>query len=300
MITKSLRKSHSNDLVNLNKIFSGEINADLIINGSSKAWYQVSPHTLDSVLNSNSYNLGMSGTEFIPQKLVYDLYLKYNKKPKIVIQIVDNNILKKNQELYGYMKFVPYLDNNEIKKVTKTYKGFSFPDYYIPFSRYCGKTNFNFVINEFLNIVSPDLKKGAKYKGYLGENKNWDNSFYEFTKINKDKKRLMKMDIQSMQLFENYIVECKKNKINIFLVYPPHYYKYYKYIKNQDEIISYYKKISKKYQVPFLDYSNDVISCSTEYFYNSQHLNKKGAELFTKVLARDILEEIKLKTLKLN
>ena len=227
----------------------------------------------------------MDGTEFIPQKLQYDLYIEYNKKPKIVLQIVSNSTLSKKQELYGYMKFAPYLGYDQIKKVTKTYKGFSFFDYYFPFIRYSGTPAL--VINGLLNNVGIDFEKDTKYKGYLESNNNWDNSFDEFEKANKDG-IIMKMDVQSIKLFENYIVECKKNNIDIYLVYPPTYKNSHKYIKNRDEIISYYTIISEKYQVPFLDYSNNVLSYSTEYFYNSQHLNKKGTKLFTKELSEDI------------
>lgn len=288
-VSKGLKKSQSSTFNNLNKIFNSEINADLIVNGSSKALVQISPHILDSVLNLNSYNLGMDGTEFIPQKLQFDLYLKHNKKPKTVLQIVSNTTLSKKPELFEYMKFAPYLDENEIQQVTKQYKGFSFFDYHIPFIRYAGSPNI--VINGLLNYINIDIKKDTKYKGYSEKNKNWDNSFSEFVKANKNGV-VMNMDANSIKLFENYLLECKKNKIPIFLVYPPTYSNSHRYINNREEIISYYNKISKKYQVPFLDYSNLSISQSKDYFYNSQHLNKKGAELFSKKLSEDIKSQI--------
>jgi hypothetical protein len=45
---------------------------------------------------------------------------------------------------------------------------------------------------------------------------------------------------------------------------------------------------SKKYDVPLLDHSNDAMSYKTIYFYNSEHLNKTGAQLFSKKLAGDL------------
>lgn len=261
------------------------MNADLIINGSSKALVQISPKIIDSVLNLNSYNLGMDGTGFIPQKMQYDLYLKYNKKPEIVVQIVSHGTLYKNVELYKYIKFAPYFDNEEIKKVSKKYKGFSTYDYYIPFIRYSG--NPSIVINGLLNTIGIDLRKDNKYKGFLAQDKKWDNSFNDFKNNNPDGVSI-RIEEHSIKLFENYIAECKNNNINVILVYPPTFMESKKYIKNEDEIVAYYKYIADKYQVPFLDYSDNVLSYSTEYFYNSQHLNRKGAELFTKELSVDI------------
>ena len=39
---------------------------------------------------------------------------------------------------------------------------------------------------------------------------------------------------------------------------------------------------------PILNYTYDPISYDTNFFYNATHLNKTGAELFTRKLAHDI------------
>jgi hypothetical protein len=53
------------------------------------------------------------------------------------------------------------------------------------------------------------------------------------------------------------------------------------FTKNRGEVISLYTKYSHKYNIPFYDYSTDAISYQKKYFYNTNHLNKMGAELFT-------------------
>ena len=45
-----------------------------------------------------------------------------------------------------------------------------------------------------------------------------------------------------------------------------------------------FKKLSKEYQIPFYDFSNDSISYHKKYFYNASHLNNFGSQLFTKEL----------------
>ncbi|MCL7763648.1 hypothetical protein MPF19_09500 [Polaribacter sp. Z014] len=283
--TKGLRKSHFHTFNNLTKIYNSELNSDLIINGSSIALFQISPFLIDSILNVNSYNFGIAGAGFIDQKLQYDLYLKYNKKPKTVIQLVGDFDMFKNEKISGNMAFTPYLDMDMVKKVAKKYKGISFLDYNIPFFKYTGSP-FN-IMDGFFSFFGLELRKPTGYKGYFEQDIKWTDSFDKFTSTHKNG-TVIKMDAETMKIFENYIAECKKNKINILLIYPPTYYKYNKYIKNQDDIISYYTSISKKYDVPFIDYSTNFLVYSTDYFYNSQHLNKKGAEIFTKILGEDI------------
>jgi hypothetical protein len=58
--TKGLKKNTSNVYIDWNKIYDGEIDANLIINGSSISEVQISPIILDSILNVSSYNFGMS------------------------------------------------------------------------------------------------------------------------------------------------------------------------------------------------------------------------------------------------
>jgi len=113
-------------------MYNGEINADIIINGNSKAWHHISPKIIDSVIGLNSYNLGIDGYDFMMQKAKFDMYSKYNKTHKIVIQIVGNSTLDKRDDLYQNIQFKPYINDPIIREITKKYKGFSFLDYNLP------------------------------------------------------------------------------------------------------------------------------------------------------------------------
>ena len=53
-ITTGLRKTEKREYKDWNKLLNGEINSDLLIQGSSRAWVHVSPKIIDSVLNTNS------------------------------------------------------------------------------------------------------------------------------------------------------------------------------------------------------------------------------------------------------
>jgi len=284
-VTKGLRKSHFHTFNNLTKIYNNELNCDLLINGSSLAKFQISPRIIDSVLHVDSYNFGMEGVGFIPQKMQYDFYLKYNKKPKTIIQLLGDFAMFKRENLIGYYEFAPYLDMNIVQDITKKYEGFTFLDYHIPFVKYTGRP-FD-IIDGFFSFVGIELRKPTGYKGYFEKNISWNGEFDKFKEEHKDG-LYIKMDKETMQTFENYVAECKKNNIDLFLVFPPNYYEFNKYVKNTNEIISFYETIATKYQVPFLDYSKHSMIYKKDYFYDSQHLNKKGEDLFTTILAEDI------------
>jgi hypothetical protein len=57
---------------------------------------------------------------------------------------------------------------------------------------------------------------------------------------------------------------------------------------NKDSIIAIYTDCAKKYNALFIDSSNDSLSKRKDLFYNSQHLTKKGSELFSLQLANKL------------
>ena len=285
LVTTGLKKSKSDTYTTINKIVDGTLTADIIINGSSKALVQVSPKILDTILNQYSYNLGMDGNEFIPQLLQYQLYREFNPKPKMVIQIVGNDFLQKKEELIGYMRFAPYLKLNGVKGMTDQYKGFSFLDYHLPFVRYSGY--FGLIMDGLLSNLGIHSQIDSKYKGYQEKDVTWDDSFNKFKEAN-PKGIQITMNESSKEKFKKYVESVVQDDITIVMVYPPTYAPSQDLIRNKNEIIDFYKEVAKLNNISFLDYSSNPISEDVNYFYNSQHLNKNGAEKFTKLLASDI------------
>jgi hypothetical protein len=58
-------------------------------------------------------------------------------------------------------------------------------------------------------------------------------------------------------------------------------------------VINAFEQLAKQNEIKLLNYSSDTISFQKSLFYNTTHLNKKGAELFSKKLASDLKSIIK-------
>lgn len=284
-VSYGLRQSNSNTFENLNKIYKGELTADMVINGSSKALVHFSPKILDSALQLYSYNLALDGTEFMVQKAQYDLYLKHNKQPKYVIQTVSSGTLVKNLEIRNQVQFAPYFNLKEVRSLARKYDGFVWYDYYLPFVRYTGE--FEQIVDGSFSALNIHLKKNGKYKGYLEKEAQWDSSFADFKKVNPAGIR-WDFDSASITLFKDFLRESKARGIQVYLIYPPTYSEFHPYLNNRQEILDFYTEVAKEFDFPFLDYSNCLLSLDKQYFYNSQHLNKRGAELFSRLVAKDL------------
>jgi len=278
-ISTNLKKSNSfaeKEYSTWNAIIDGKINSDIVIYGSSRAWKHINPTMISNSLNASTYNLGIDGHNFWLQYLRHSMLLENNTKPKIIILSLDVFTLQKVDDLYNSDQFLPYmLWNNKIKDATISYNGFNLIDYEIPLIRYFGKGN-------AVQTAMKTKNKVERIKGYQGRKEQWNDDFNKAKKAMKNYQK--QLDPATIVLFERFLNECKSKNIKILFVYSPEYIEGQKFVKNRDEIISLYEKYSKKYNIPFYNYSNDSLSYDKKYFYNASHLNKTGAELFTKKL----------------
>ena len=285
-----LKRSHSFLFAEWNDIYSGSINADAIILGSSRAWVQFSPRILDTALGINSYNLGMDGASFEVQYERLKIYLKHNKKPECIIQETSvNTTFSKAEELPHYQQFLPYLDDSDIwNMIRHHYPSVGYLDRYFPLYKYNNELQ---LIAESISCYRGHIPKGTKYKGYEGMNKNWDGSFYLFKRDHPLGLTVI-VDTPTVKLFKEYLVFCKANGIKVILVDPPTFIQSKNYIRNYNEILTMITTIAKENNVPLINYDNDSINYHKSNFYNSQHLNRTGAEQFTKKLAIEIKDYI--------
>lgn len=270
-----------------NDIFNSRVNSDIVIYGSSKAWVSFSPKIIEDSLKCTAYNLGIDGHNFWLEYLRHKELLKYNTTPKYIILSLDMFSLEKRPDLYNMDQFLPYmLFNYDFYNFTSSFKGFTFTDYYIPLIRYLGRKDA--ILDAVLCATKIVNSEPMRIKGYRSMELTWNNDF-EIAKSKMDYYEV-KTDEASEELFNSFLSECIMNNIKVFLVYSPEYIEGQDFFKNRNKIISIYEEYSKKYNIPFINYSDSLICEEKRYFYNSTHLNRIGSELFTNCLVRDLKE----------
>jgi len=296
VVDSGLKKSRNFYYAEWNDIFSGKVNADLIILGTSKAWVQFSPRILDSALNLNTYNLGLDGASFMSQQERFKIYLRTNKKPKYIIQEVGPSATFLNSNAPpANAQFYPYLQDSSIWRIYQNYlvpggplpTGFMMR--YFPLYKYNNQLP---LIKEGLLAYVGKGEKATKYKGYEGKLLPFVSSFDTLNKSSKNTAPC-RIDSESVYAFRNFVKFCSDNDIKVFLVETPNYKALYPFLQKYDQFEKIVGDISKQYNVPFLNYSKDSLSYHRDYYYNFTHLNKTGSELFSREVARDIKPFIK-------
>ncbi|MES3017972.1 MAG: hypothetical protein V4721_09345 [Bacteroidota bacterium] len=265
-------------------IYTGNINSDLLIYGSSRAWVHINPQIIEDSLHMSSYNLGIDGHNFGLQYLRHKELIKNNKKPAYILLSLDIFSLQNNTGLYNFQQFLPFLLwNKNIYQYTSSYKGFTFYDYNVPMLRYLYNTSALLAaLKSFTNVRNTSVRN----KGYMGMEYTWnldlDNAKAQFNAYE------VKFDPALTRLLDQFIQECNASNIKLILLYTPEYIEGQAFVKNRAEMILKYKQLAEKYKLQFLDYSGDELSMQKDFFYNAQHLNKKGSEIFTNKLVKDL------------
>jgi lysophospholipase L1-like esterase len=125
----------------------------------------------------------------------------------------------------------------------------------------------------------------------------WDNESND--KVVNNQEYFVDVDTASIILFKSFIKDLKAENINILFVYSPEYIGGQNIFKNRNEMIGMFTQLAKEFEVPFLDYSDSIISSDRKLFYNNLHLTKEGADLFTNNII-DYLESNKTPEIKNN
>lgn len=266
-------------------VFEGNINSEMVIYGSSRAVVQIDPMIIQNKLGRTCYNLGIDGNNIWLEYFRHQQLLRKNNKPSLIIHSLDIFMLSDSTEILNSEQFLPYMFfNKEIRSLYVNNDRFSCWDFYIPLIRYY--RNQTAIFHTFKLMIKPEQKSEGRKQGYEGQDLEWNTDLHK-AKL-KMKSFEAKMDNRSVHLFEKYLKECKEQNIALVFVYTPEYIEGQQFVQNRKAILDYYLELSKKYAIPFLDYSTDSISFNKSYFYNSGHLNRKGSERFSQKLANDL------------
>lgn len=288
IFSNSLKRGHhaQGEYSTWNDLLEGKINSEILIYGSSRAWVQFSPKIISNELRRSCYNLGIDGHSFWLQNLRHKKILKLNTRPKYIIYSVDYNTLR-NSGFYNSDQFLPYmLFDKDIKDYTSSLGVYSIFDYYIPLIRYRGKID---AIKQALkNMIIEPNRELRRQRGYKGIVREWGDD------LENAKKKFSSYSIEMykpyVKLFDEFLQECENQDIKVILVYAPEYIEGQKFIDNRVKFVKLFEFYATKYNIPFFDYSKDEVSYDKKYFYNSTHLNKKGAELFSEKLSFDLIK----------
>ena len=251
-------------------LMRGKIDADLVVIGSSRAALHVNPAILDSTLDIRTYNLGMIGANADLQLAKYHLFRTFNRKPSAIVHCVDVNSMQASIP-YQREQYFPWFWNRAFREAIFPIIRFSAAERLLPLYRFYGSNSLSLMKREPTTL----------YKGFKGMDPGWHD-----VELATD---LFSVDAGIAASFEDYLAKAAEEGISVVLVFPPLYHEKAARIQGRDELFGFYEGLAREHGIPFLDYSGMALCRDTAYFADKEHLNIRGADIFTDSLARDLI-----------
>lgn len=282
VISSGLRKSNMRMYSTWNDIYASNIKSDVVVIGSSETLFGYNTYIMDSMLHCNSYNLGINGHAILYQLLRYNTYRRYCPKPKVVIvNMVFFDSFGFFTSPFEREQFFPYiLDDSLMDEIAKD-KRLTFFDRYMPFYRYYGyKKVIEDGVCAFFDKKSVDE---GMYKGFRSNDYEWSSGVLYNDEIYEAP---LEKDLISM--FCSFIQRNKKEGVKVVLVSFPEYHPLRDKYSHVEQVEGVIDSIAQAYQIPWLDYGQVDFCYDSTLYYEPNHLNSRGVELFTTRLCHDL------------
>ena len=277
-VSRQLMNSKNVYYSDWNDIILKKIDADVIIMGNSRAECHYNPMIIDSVLNVNSYVLGVSGSALNRQIVKYNIYAHYQQNnPKLLMINLDYTYTFTWTIGVDRQQFFPYMLLPYTREQILTVEPFNMVEKYFPIYRYTTFMGIYYLQTEYAKITDESIK------GYRGRDLQWDPEG-----LNKVESYHFEVDPRTMKMFDKFLAARKAENINIVFVFSPIYFGLTEKVDNLQEVYDTFHTFSERYNIPILDYSLSDVSRDTTCFYNAFHMNNHGAEIFSRQLAHDV------------
>lgn len=288
LINVGLRHVRTGDMGAFNRVMAGRVNAEIVISGSSRAYVHYDPQIIREITGKSTFNLARNGSHTDVQLAVLKSYLKHNSKPNLVVQNLDMHsfVPTPQDEINDPAEYVPYLAEAELYRPLLRINPRVWKWRWIPLYAYVvDDMSFTWLLS--LRGLTGLNSREFLVDGYSARDTSWTSDFDRF-KAKHPKGVGFGVPESGVRVLEDLIETCQSNHIEVVLVYSPQYYEMLDLVTNRAEIFAKFQEIACRYKVPFWNFSGTDICSKKDYFYNSQHLNKKGAELFSLRLARQL------------
>jgi hypothetical protein len=284
-ITTGFKRVNTSQMGAFNRAMQGRVNADIVISGSSRAYVHYDPRIIREITGRSTFNLARDGSHTDVQLAALKAYLQSNRKPSLVIQNLDMHslVLTARDEILNPFQYVPYLANDAIYSGLHAISPEVWKWKHIPLYGYVVEdVNFGWTLGlkSFFGRQPPE----DHIDGYLPADRTWNSDFARFKAANPNGVGFA-VGSAGVAKLQELIALCQSQGIKLKLVYSPQYVEMLDLVTNKTQIFAEYRKLAQANKVEFLDFTTEPYCADRDYFYNSQHLNKRGAERFSRDLA---------------
>jgi hypothetical protein len=256
--------------------------ADILVFGSSRAKQHIVPAILGSRLSATVFNAGVNGQEFLYSAILLDLWKREHKAPKAIVLHVDpTSFIRMEDEIQKTSVFSAFYDRSERVREIVAMRGKYERLKYLSYSyRFNGK-----VLPILKNFLQrPDIA----FDGYESLGGASDLSWWTTALANPKESQGPFSDVK-LRLLDDIAKWSRENGTKLFLVHSPYW--------RSDPVamqtwLARMATLSAPYPgVEFInisEQSHPEVFSRPDLFRDGNHLNAKGARIFSSLLADEL------------
>ena len=281
---KCLKRSQVDFYGKMNAASDSMKKTELLIIGSSRALVNLDTRILDSVTGLRSYNYALNAVTIKTCLNMIKYVIHYQKLAKIILLNIDCTMFDYSRDPYKDAYYYPFEKN--------------LPDFLMTgpkSNKLIHKLNLFDIsfYDDFVKYAAIDVwaRPGRKLAGFF-------NGYYPHQNLNdftKPKENIFqKKKIPSTEagfgMLNDIVTLCKKNNIKLLFVEAPYFKIYFpgNYYTNYYQIMEKVNLVAKQNDILFFNYTSLPMANDRTYFYDAHHLNRKGAEFYSAIVADTI------------
>lgn len=245
----------------------------LMIFGSSHATRHYDPLVLEKASGTTCYNSGVQGRGILFIRAIQKMMLSRHQ-PKTILLNIDPQMLLARQDNYDRLSdLLPYYkDHPEVRPILNLRSDLE---------KYKLLSNLYAYNSTIVHIIKYQLIKQHDQKGYRPHEDSINPQTYQkLAHRNRAKKSFTHLDSNNINALTNFLIDAKEVNTKVIAVVSPTYFgETYEEDKSFIQIL----EVLKKQDIKLWNYSNsDNYIGKASLFYDEHHLNKNGAEIFSK------------------
>jgi len=162
-----------------NRIMSGQVNAEIVISGSSRALTHYEAEIIEKMTGYSTFNIGRNGSQTDMQLAFLKAYLQNNAKPKLVIHNLDLYSFQTSKEIFDPAQYMPYLDQPPIYQAIRRVYPDAWKWKYLPLYGYVAE-DMRFSWLRGLKALVGNQPREDHVQGFLPRYTSWTGDFDKF------------------------------------------------------------------------------------------------------------------------
>ena len=259
LVDTGLRRTGTAAFGVFNRIVDGQINAAILVTGSSRALTHFDPRIIEHETGRTTYNIGINGSQIDMQVAVFKTYLRHNAKPSLLVHSLDSyTFVTSHGGVYFPGQYLPYLNEPDIYDALDRIDPDTWKAKYLPLYGYAVQ-DMNFTWAKGLGALLGWRPAEDRHLGFQPRHAMWTDDFERFKQSSHGAVRF-EIEAAGIRQLDELLRLCQAERIPVLLVYSPVYSEMQALETNRGEIFARFGELAGRYGATLWDYSRSPVS----------------------------------------